>query len=194
MYISHMRIFSITALLTLAFATSSVADSVWFYELATDTDPSVFSVRETWHDTGEERVSTVTDMDLILSIWGDGYAWEALTAPNGLSNDEWKWEDFSFSVDVVADGRMHREGWGGCIPWEDDIAWCSMDGDGGVFQVEREITDDYIRLSFILRVDEQNPDYRPSLAVKDADGSQYSASLFLPEGNEGRVTFEIPNY
>lgn len=177
-------------------------DSVQFYDLTAGSDPTVFSVVEHWDEKEDPVTHPVTDIDLSLSLWGgEGDIMDALTVPNGLTADEWLWEWFSAGIDVVADGRMFRGGWGRCSRWEDDLTYCTMDGDGGTFLIEREISKAEIRLHLIMRLwpediedyQENGGGHRPYINVRWPENG-YSASMVLPDGIEGRVTFVLPLY
>jgi len=176
--------------------------SITVYDLTPESDTTVFSVSETWRDTETSATHEVTDIDLSFYLWDDeGDIMDVLTAPNGLTKEEWNWEPFSADFDVVADGRLFRGGWGRCYRWEDDLTSCSMDGDGGTFLIEREIRAEEIRFHLIVRLSpddiEFNKDsgmnYRPSINVEWPE-NDYSANMILPSGTEGRVTFSLPLY
>lgn len=186
------------ALLLAAPLGAAAQDTMSIYNLSPESNPTVFAVVEHWQDQGISLTHPVSDIDLSFSVNGDN-AMDALTAPNGLSNDDWPFEWFSADIDVVADGRMFRQGWGDCIPWENDLTYCNMDGDGGTFLIEREISAEALRFHLILRLSpdeiamnaEDGIDIRPGINVFWPENG-YGANMILPDGTEGRVTFILP--
>lgn len=81
----------------------------------------------------------VTDLALDLIAW-NGRAGAALFSPNVPGRKPFD-AVFSAPLLVVADGRLWRDGFGICSAWENDIAVCGVECDGGHFQLLREKTD-----------------------------------------------------
>lgn len=176
-------------------AATAQAQSFQMSKLAEDTDLGQFVLRIeglTPQDEPYVLEYPVTDIKLeILQHEGDAQA--ALNAENLPERGRNQWI-FAIALDVVADGKLFRNGIGMCSTWADDIAYCAIEDDGGRFLLTRHLQDDLYDLTITLRpFPEIFADDTHTAIALDWDGMlQISTSLDVTNTPEGSFTFVHP--
>ena len=100
---------------------------------------------------GASGVEDVSVTDLKLEIFQyEGVAKAALMAPNSGAEPV-LFSAFMVNFDVVAGGKLYRDGVGICSPWVNDTSLCGIECDGGHFEISREISGDTYLLTLTMR-------------------------------------------
>ena len=102
------------------------------------------------HIEGAKTTSQiVTDIHLDIESW-KGSVLDKLKAPNKPGRDPWV-RGFRTSLQIVSGGKLYRNAGGDCSAWENDIAVCTVECDGGHFLLHRDLGKKFHTLNVILR-------------------------------------------
>jgi len=156
--------------------------------LGNENDVSQFVVRI--EGVNLERLP-VTDLQLDIVRW-EGDVRDAVMQPNEPGRDPFSW-NFYAALFVVADGRLFRDGGGECSAWENDLAVCSIECDGGHFVLRRSLGDTSRGLELQLRPLPELIDGDKSAAIRIGGCAEGDEILLdARSGKTARAVFSLP--
>ncbi len=136
----------------------------------------------------------VTDLKLEIFQY-EGVAREALLAPNALEAPA-MFSGFMVNFDVVAGGKLYRDGAGICSQWADDHSLCGVECDGGHFEMRREISDGTYLLTLKLRTFPELFENHTRTAFNIGFCGEGDGFYALAPASEApaEITFSVPLY
>ena len=141
-------------------------------------------------------ISVVEVTDLKLEIFQyEGNARDALLAPNAV-DEPTKFSGFMVYFDVVASGKLYRDGAGICSQWADDRSLCGVECDGGHFEMSREISEGAYLLTLKLRTFPELFENHTRAAFNIGFCGEADAFYSLAPAAEApaEITFSVPLY